>query len=385
MHKGKYKVKTKVKTFLLILVIVLLLSAASCKIEDIIRSGADQPENCSAERSEVAIEIPESVTEDVLSPESLFPPTAVLPPPTFLSDGLEETTDATEELCKDKVPGYDKYKPIVAEALGYDVSNAQFIAAQQVETGYMAPGTVATAIVFELYSDGISHWNPKAIVIEGDGVAFCHVLEAEGIGMFTEFSLADIDGDGFDEILTLSDLLGSGGMGSHEARIYKFDGSKLYLLYSHCDNIDENGYHYDDGFILELFDGWTHIVSNRYTDLSCTFIYKRPGENAYFDEVGSVTSDGEEHNACNAPATDAYFFIFEPVDIDNDGIYEIMTVQYSSLGSRADSLGFACLIHKWNSDSKTLEIVKAGFLHEVGANIYWLARLRDYLDNWCKG
>lgn len=46
--------------------------------------------------------------------------------------------------------------------------------------------------------------------------------------------------------------------------------------------------------------------------------------------------------------------------MDSDGVSEIMTAQYTYLWGRADSLGAAYTILKWDSDE--MSVVKAGFL-----------------------
>ena len=72
------------------------------------------------------------------------------------------------------------------------------------------------------------------------------------------------------------------------------------------------------------------------------------------------------------------------MDVDGDGTYEIMTAQYTSLWGRADGVGTAYTILKWNANSKTLDIIKAGFwrYEDDYYNEAYQKRLEDYEQSW---
>jgi len=55
------------------------------------------------------------------------------------------------------------------------------------------------------------------------------------------------------------------------------------------------------------------------------------------------------------------FFSFEPKDTDGDGIYEIEGKQYTSLIGRADYVGTASCILKYNTQSKVFEVIDAWY------------------------
>jgi len=108
----------------------------------------------------------------------------------------------------------------------------------------------------------------------------------------------------------------------------------------------------------------------------------------YFDEQGHITEYAKERNKgeiYGLLGVDPFFFIFDPVDVDDDGIYEIMTAQFTYLFSRADGVGTAYTILKWNNASETVDVVKAGFWpydDDCDNKDAYYERWQDYLDNW---
>lgn len=54
------------------------------------------------------------------------------------------------------------------------------------------------------------------------------------------------------------------------------------------------------------------------------------------------------------------FFIFEPIDRDNDGISEILCKQYTSIRDHADHTGTACTILKLTPE-QTFEVIEAWY------------------------
>jgi len=112
---------------------------------------------------------------------------------------------------------------------------------------------------------------------------------------------------------------------------------------------------------LTLADGWLHTVENKYTGYSISFVRKIMCENPFFDENGDIRTHVVEQKIDNWLGIDPFFHIFSPVDVDGDGIFEIMTAQYTYLWGRADSVGTAYTILKWNTADIRMNVVKAGF------------------------
>jgi len=285
---------------------------------------------------------------------------------------------------EDEVSGFDKYKTFVAEILNYDVSAIPYIMTRQAETALLSPGSASKVMVFEVFIYGGPVYNIPVIVIDTDGDIICEVLIE--FSYYTEFSISDIDGDGYAEILMHHETGGNGGAGSHETDVYKLDGSSLNKLfyypgYDHAGNRSE----FDTGFTLTLTDGWLHTVENKYTGYSLSFVREMTNENPYFDEQGNTRANAEENIIEKSYGVDPFFFIFDPVDVDDDGVYEIMTAQHTYLWGRADGVGTAYTILKWNNASKTMDVIKAGFWpYGDYGNADYQEQWQDYEENWYK-
>ena len=285
----------------------------------------------------------------------------------------------------DEVSGvdFDEYRELVNAKLGYDASTISHVKMRQAETGMLGAGAASTVILFERLFDFSSKYNTPALVVVSGNDIVCEDIYLDCYA--SEFSLADIDGDGCDEILMHHHTGGNGGFSSHETAVYKLDDGKLIKLFSYpaedSDNISRWP-DFDTGFTLTLSDGWTHTVENKYTGFSLTFKREMLYENPYFDLQGSFT--GYNDYVGSGFGVDPFLYIFEPVDVDGDGVFEIKTAQYTYLWGRADSVGTAYTILKWNTNKSTMDVVKAGFwaYEEDFNNKEYLARWTDYEASW---
>ncbi len=115
------------------------------------------------------------------------------------------------------------------------------------------------------------------------------------------------------------------------------------------------------------------------------FTRKGPEGNPYFDAEGNLTDEGRENNETDWLNTDPCFYLFKPVDTDGDGIYEIMTAQYTYLYGRADGLGTAYTLLKWDNSMERMYIQKAGYWpyedHEDDSQDYY-QRWEEYENTW---
>ena len=214
---------------------------------------------------------------------------------------------------------------------------------------------VSTVVLFEMRIYGGPFYNiPVIVVIFGDDV-ICEVLLDSGC-YFSAFYLADIDGDEYSEIMIRHETDSFGGMGQHQDFIYKLESGGLRKLF---------GFPADDyfstGFTLALSDDWPYTVENQFTGFSHTFTRKTGEGYPYFDTQGKATEDAEAHAVEKWLGVDPYFFIFMPVDADGDGIFEIRAAQYTYLWSRADYIGTAYTILKWNPDDHAMHVIEANF------------------------
>jgi hypothetical protein len=286
----------------------------------------------------------------------------------------------------DELSGFDEYKELVNEKLGYDASTISHVKARQAETGALISGTDSKVILFERQYDFDCRQNTPAIVVVSDSDIVCEAFIIDSL--FSEFSLADIDGDGYEEILMHHHTSGNGGFSSHDTAVYKLEVDKLIKLFSYPTE-DYSDYYgdykrpdFDTGFTLTLSDGWTHTIENKYTGFSLTFQRITRGEYPYFDEQGNITDYKE--NTDEVLGVDHSLYIFKPIDVDGDGVFEILTAQYTSLWGRADGIGSAYTILKWNTNNSTMEVVKAGFwVYEDEHDDEAFRKLwQDYEDSW---
>ena len=141
----------------------------------------------------------------------------------------------------------------------------------------------------------------------------------------------------------------------------KLSGEDMERIFSYPTHYGDSRNPIYTGFELLLADGWIFQIRNVYADLFLEFTRDTDKDYPYFDENGDLSKRGIEQNKTKALDIDSSFFIFTPVDIDNDGVYEIMTAQYSYLYGRSDAIGSCYTILKWDTVKQLFEIVQAGF------------------------
>lgn len=251
---------------------------------------------------------------------------------------------------KDEIPGYEEHKTLVADTLGYDHSAVPYIRTVQADKIKNAEGVETEIVCYSALFHNSPLYGIPVLVVRTEDQAVCTVLFQ---GSYQDrFSLADIDGDGNEEILIQSLVSITGGAGGFETAIYKLDHGRPELLF--CYPGQEEGERLDTGFALTFADGDKFQIRNGLTDY-CTEFSRGPSaaddSYPYFDEQESFWDLG----------VDPFFYLFEPVDCDGDGADEILTAQYTYFHSRADGLGTAYSIIKWNQDKQMPEIVKSGF------------------------
>lgn len=165
--------------------------------------------------------------------------------------------------------------------------------------------------------------------------------------------LCDVDGDNDSEIILQETVSITGGCGGFHSRIFDFKDGNIIEMFT-----SDNGYHfnYDTGYSIEILKDRKFIINNINTGYSEMFVDKRGDDEYYkswYDENGEPTN--YEINVDS-------FYEFIPVDIDNDGIYEISCRQYVSLIGHSDGLGYVKTILKYNNDSKQFDIISAEFM-----------------------
>lgn len=156
--------------------------------------------------------------------------------------------------------------------------------------------------------------------------------------------LGDVDGDDIKEILIHHNTGGLGGFGLWRTWVLKIEGAEIHTLF-------ENFNEFDTGFESRFLDGYEMEVKNKFTGYTLVYnIKERYGE--YIDGSGKMPSGKIELDP---------FYVFEPKDVDDDGISEILCKQYSSIRSHADYTGTAHSVLKFNTDTQLFEVVDAWY------------------------
>ena len=113
--------------------------------------------------------------------------------------------------------------------------------------------------------------------------------------------------------------------------------------------------------VRELKENFNVEISNKYVSFTKTVNVKgindEKYDDSYWDESGKIM----ETDVFDHVWIDETFRSFEPQDVDNDGIYEIVCSQYASLGEYSSCIGYASTTLKYNTEIKQFEIIRANF------------------------
>ncbi|MBE6748857.1 MAG: hypothetical protein E7557_06460 [Ruminococcaceae bacterium] len=168
-----------------------------------------------------------------------------------------------------------------------------------------------------------------------------------------KIELCDFDGDGDSEILLHETTSITGGAGGYYSAVFDFNDGEFIKLFA-----SPESKHFDTGFEIEILENNEFLIKNRFTQYSEAFVLNDRSEDYYkkwwYDENGVPINDRELW-------VDS-FLKFKPVDIDNDGVYEIQTRQYTSLIGHSDFIGEAISILKYNNKVKAFEVIEAEFI-----------------------
>jgi len=231
----------------------------------------------------------------------------------------------------------------------------------QTETGRLIQSGEATVSYYGdfTFPDDIYH-HPYVMVQWENQFAF---IDFDYGVWYLDFWLADIDGDGLDEIIVHKTISGEGYC---ESIIYKMvDDAPVTLYHSNVHNV------FDSGFSLSLEDSWMATVENRLTGFAISF-----PNNGQFEQGISY--------GCEP------FSIFEPIYIHDDRV-PMLLAQQNMIVHDNDfypiTIGYAYTLLRWDDLSKTLIVVKAGFFPKETWNnnddfIAYAAKMSRYQDTW---
>lgn len=171
--------------------------------------------------------------------------------------------------------------------------------------------------------------------------------------------VADVDGDGTDEIIVQQTVGMSGGAGSYLSRIFKVNGDKIQEIFTSFlqDSSNADWSVWNTGFTSEFLNGYKLRISNNFTDYSTVVDISEKYAADFFDREGK----GQSGLVISCDS----FKEFTPKDVDHDGVYEIVCLQYVSLADHSDYIGDAKTVLKYNTKLQAFEAVQSEFIPKV--------------------
>lgn len=160
----------------------------------------------------------------------------------------------------------------------------------------------------------------------------------------------DFDGDGYKEILVQENADMFGGFGQYISRVFKYVDGKLEPTFS---SRTDDGQLFDTGFSCTVLEDYNLKIQNKYTGYEEVFNYRDVRK----------TWHGEE--GCTFFGTELLvdsFYRFESVDMDEDGVYEIIGYQYTSLDGHSDYVGSAKTVLKYDKEKSEFVVKDAEFI-----------------------
>ena len=172
---------------------------------------------------------------------------------------------------------------------------------------------------------------------------------------FGNINLCDLDGDKDSEIILQETISITGGAGGYLSRVFDFKDGQIIEIFS---SIDDNEKDFDTGYSITILKDKKFKIENKYTGYSETFndVREQPDEYSIYYWYNHETGEPKDIDLW----VDS-FYQFSPIDIDQDGVYEILCRQYVCLVDHADGLGTAKTILKYNNTTSQFEIMSTEF------------------------
>jgi len=187
----------------------------------------------------------------------------------------------------------------------------------------------------------------------------------------------DVDGDGREEVIIHQDVDMFGGAGQYRTMVFKITDNELKELFKS----PTDGGLFDTGFRSSFLDGCNFQINNIYTGYSETFDFRNyDSKESFWDEKGHPY-DWDDWDGWDGSWlwVDSFCYL-NPIDIDNDGVFEIACEQYSCLIDHSDYIGEAKSILKYNAETQVFEVVDAEFFLYYGLDMKYnrnISRLED--------
>ena len=160
----------------------------------------------------------------------------------------------------------------------------------------------------------------------------------------------DFDGDGYKEILVQEAADMFGGYGQHISRVFKYKDGEIKTIFS---SKTDDGTLFDTGFSCTVLEDYNLKIQNKHTSYAEIFNY-RDARKTWYGEKDCTHFDKKL-------LVDS-FYNFEPMDVDEDGVYEIIGYQYTSLNGHSDYVGSAKTVLKYDKEKSEFVVVDAEFI-----------------------
>lgn len=225
----------------------------------------------------------------------------------------------------------------------------------------VAPDTndtsASTVYIFCDYAEEDSPYHSAYLAVSlGEKVLLKDLAEEQYSGSYWDtLYVCDIDGDGLDEIVVQQTVGMSGGAGSYWSRIFKVRAEEIEVIFDSLivDAENTSWGTFDTGFTSTYLSGRQVKIENTITGYSTILDISDRYQDAFFDAEGKGTT-GRLY--CDS------FREFIPQDVDHDGVFELVCLQYASLYTHADYIGDAKTVLKYNTASQGFEVVQAEFI-----------------------
>ncbi|MDR1159242.1 MAG: hypothetical protein LBK69_01265 [Syntrophomonadaceae bacterium] len=145
-----------------------------------------------------------------------------------------------------ELKGYDEYKQLAVNYFNYPPELISQLRVYQAEKGNFSAGSNATVILLGLLSEDNPLYCTPLLFIEGDeGETLCKELTDSAY--FTEFYLADIDGDHSDEIIIHNEIEAKSEPSPYTVSIFKWEDGDLINIFYHDASFGPD-HMFDDSF-----------------------------------------------------------------------------------------------------------------------------------------
>lgn len=122
-----------------------------------------------------------------------------------------------------------------------------------------------------------------------------------------------------------------------------------------------NAFYVATSFNTNLKDNFNVEFSNKYVSFKTTVYVKGINDENYEDSYWETNGKLAVIETEDEVWIDETFRGFEPRDVDDDGIYEIVCLQHTSLGDYTSCIGNTSVTLKYNTQLNQFEVVSADF------------------------